>query len=60
MIYNKKSKIFYHGNTKKLYMPHELVVDGVDRRCKHCGQLAWYCIRNDGGIKGCKKRKRVD
>ena len=28
MIYNKESKIFYHGNTKKKYMPHELVRDG--------------------------------
>jgi hypothetical protein len=60
MIYNKKSKLFYHGNTKKYYMPHELVNDGATLRCKHCSQLAWYCIRNDGGMKGCKKRKRVD
>tara|TARA_R100000664_G_C2733623_1_gene123659 strand:- start:537 stop:734 length:198 start_codon:yes stop_codon:yes gene_type:complete len=59
MIYNKKSKLFYHGNTKKKYMPHELVMDGSNLRCKHCSQLGWYCIRNDGGMKGCKKRKRV-
>ena len=41
-------------------MPHELVMDGSNLRCKHCSQLGWYCIRNDGGMKGCKKRKRVD
>jgi len=60
MIYNKESKIFYHGNTKKMYMPHELTMDGDQRRCIHCGKPGWNCIRIDGAMKGCDKRKRVD
>jgi len=60
MIYNKKSKLFYHGNTKKYYMPHELAKDGDHLRCIHCGQLGYMCIRVDGAMKGCKKRKRVN
>ena len=60
MIYNKESKIFFHGNTKKKFMPHELVKDGDQYRCIHCCSPGWNCIRNDGGMKGCQKRKRVD
>ena len=41
-------------------MPHELVKDGDQLRCIHCCQPGWTCIRLDGGMKGCKKRKRVD
>jgi len=62
MKYNKESGLFYHGNTKKCYMPHKLVKEnGTNHlRCVYCNQLGYLCIRLDGAMKGCKKRKRVD